>query len=313
MASLGRRSFKVGLFLTAFDQPWVSRAAPRWVDLVATARRAEEIGFDSLWVPDHMLIRDAEVGPFDGWEGWSLLAALAASTERVELGPLVACTAFRNPALLAKMADTIDEISGGRLVLGLGTGWHEPEFHAFGYPFDRRVSRFEEAVTIIHGLLKHGQLDFEGTYHQARDCELRPRGPRTAGPAIMIGGSGPRMLELTARFADVWNRDFDAVNTDFEPYSADDLSAWQVRVDAACAEVGRDPASLRRTAAVIVDLPIAPGREGWGALTGSPEELAAGLRGYALAGFTHVQIWLEPGTMAGIEAFAPVLEFLDRG
>jgi alkanesulfonate monooxygenase SsuD/methylene tetrahydromethanopterin reductase-like flavin-dependent oxidoreductase (luciferase family) len=311
--STGRRPLKVGFFLTAFDQPWANAPAPHWDDLVLRAKRAEELGFDSVWIPDHLLVRDAEHGPLRVWEGWSLLAALAAATERVELGPLVTCTAFRNPALLAKMADTVDEISGGRLTVGLGAGWHEPEFHEFGYPVDRRVSRFEEAVTIIHGLLKRGQIDFDGTYYQARDCELRPRGPRPAGPPIMFGGAGARVLGLTARLADVWNRDFGTVNPEFEPFSPEDLAAWRPRVDKACTEVGRDPATLERTAAVFVDLPIAPGREGWDALAGSPEALAEGLRYYARAGFTHVQLWLEPATIAGIEAFAPVLELLDGG
>jgi alkanesulfonate monooxygenase SsuD/methylene tetrahydromethanopterin reductase-like flavin-dependent oxidoreductase (luciferase family) len=308
--SIGRRPLKVGFFLTAFDQPWANAPAPRWDDLVARARRAEELGFDSVWVPDHLLVRDADHGPLGGWEGWSLLAALAASTARVELGPLVARTAFRNPALLAKMADTVDEISGGRLTLGLGAGWHEPEFHDFGYPFDHRVSRFEEALTIIHGLLRHGQIDFDGTYYQVRDCELRPRGPRPQGPPILVGAEGSRMLRLAAQFADVWGRDFDRVNPDVVPYSAEDLSAWRPRVDAACAAVGRDPSTLERTAAVLVDLSTASGREGWNALTGSPEALAEGLRGYARAGFSHVQLWLEPATIAGIEAFAPVLDLL---
>ena len=312
MTSIGLRPLKVGLFLPLWEESTRGRVPP-WTEVLERAQAAEAVGFDSLWVPDHLILRFPDTETEGVWEGWSILAALAAVTGRVELGQLVTCTAFRNPALLAKMADTVDEISGGRLTLALGAGWHEPEFQAFGYPFDRRVSRFEEAVTIIHGLLKQGQIDFEGTYYQARDCELRPRGLRPAGPPIMIGGSGPRMLGLTARFADVWSRDFNEVNPGHPPYSPEDLAAWLPRVDTACAEVGRDPATLERTAAVLVDLPIVSGREGWDALTGSPDALAEGLRGYARAGFSHVQVWLEPSTTAGIQAFAPVLELLDGG
>src|SRR4051812_25074110 len=221
------RPLKLGIFLDTFEEGEAdghATGAKRWPELRAFAQRAEALGFDFLWVPDHLLWREegGDGSTVGMWEGWSVLTALAASTERVELGPLVACTAFRNPALLAKMADTVDEISGGRLTLGLGAGWHEPEFQAFGYPFDYRVSRFEEAVTIIHGLIKHGQIHSKGTYSQARDCELRPRGPRAAGPPIMIGPSGARVLGLTARFADVWNRDFDKVNPEVGPFSLED-------------------------------------------------------------------------------------------
>ena len=303
----GQRPLKVGLFLPAFDQPWANAPVPRWADLLAAARLAEEAGFDSVWVGDHLLLRFPDQEPLGAWEGWSLLAALAASTRRVEVGTLVAGAGFRNPALLAKMADTVDEVSGGRLVLGLGAGWHEPEFDAFGLPFDHRVSRFEEALQIIGPLLREGKVDFAGTYHLARGCELRPRGPRPHGPPIVVGvRGGERMLRLAARHADACNRDF-------APFAAEDLAAWQAKLDAACDAVGRDPATLARSAGVFVDLPLAPGREGWGALAGSPEELAEGLRAYAQAGFGHVQVWLEPGTAAGIEAFAPVLERLDRG
>src|SRR5918995_2574630 len=150
-----------------------------WSNLLDLARRAEDLGFDSLWVPDHFLLgSDNDSEPIGGWECWSLLAALAATTTHVELGSLVGCTGYRNPALLAKIASTVDEISGGRLVLGLGAGWAESEFRAFGVPFDHRVSRFEEAIQIIAGLLRDGRVDFEGAYYQARDCELRPPGPR---------------------------------------------------------------------------------------------------------------------------------------
>jgi alkanesulfonate monooxygenase SsuD/methylene tetrahydromethanopterin reductase-like flavin-dependent oxidoreductase (luciferase family) len=228
----------------------------------------------------------------------------------------VACTNFRNPALLAKTADTIDEISGGRLILGLGAGYHAFEFRAFGYPTDHLVGRFAEALAIICPLLCEGQVDFAGKYYQAKQCELRPRGPRPGGPPVLFGGTGKRMLELTARYADSWNS--------WGRNNLETIRALQGDVDAACAATGRDPATLERTAAVMVDLPgvagapVAPWvlnlpsrREP--AVTGSTEELASTLRQLADDGIAHVQLWIEPNTIAGIEAFAPVLDLLDRG
>ncbi len=177
-----------------------------WSELLTIARRAEEVGFDSLWVADHLHMRfpGSEDRPLGVWEGWSLLAALAAATDRITLGPLVACTAYRNPALLAKIAATVDDISGGSLILGLGAGWHEPEYTAFGYPYDHLGSRFDEALAIIAALLRDGHVDFVGRSYQARECELRPRGPRPGGMPIMIGAEGERLLQLTARHADAW-------------------------------------------------------------------------------------------------------------
>ena len=149
---------------------------------------AEQVGFDSLWLVDHLIYKlDGEDRARGVWEVWSLLSAIAATTSRVELGTLVLAMGWRNPALLAKMADTVEEISGGRLILGLGSGYHEFEYDAFGFPYNYRVSRFEEAIQIVHGLLRNGEIDFEGKYHSARECELSPRGPRTGGPPILIG------------------------------------------------------------------------------------------------------------------------------
>lgn len=308
------RPLQVGFLMMPTENAHTG-VAPRWKDLLAQVQRAEALGFDSVWIPDHLIIDIPRPGsrPEGAWEGWSLAAALAAATQRIQIGLLVTCTAFRNPALLAKMADTVDEISGGRLTVGLGAGWCKREFEAFGYPFDHRVGRFEEAITITAGLLRTGRMDFSGQYYQVQDCELRPRGPRPEGPPILVGSSskGERMLRLAARHADIWNRDFDGVNPDYEPYSREDLLASQAKVDAACHEVGRDPATLARTAGVWVDLPVAPSR-GWNAVTGSSEEIAAGLRNYADAGYSQVQVWLNLNNAAGIEAFAPVLELLDR-
>jgi alkanesulfonate monooxygenase SsuD/methylene tetrahydromethanopterin reductase-like flavin-dependent oxidoreductase (luciferase family) len=238
-----------------------------------------------------------------------LLAGLAAITERVEIGPLVICNSFRNPALLAKMADTVDEMSGGRLILGLGAGWNEAEFRAFGFPFDHRVDRFEEGIQIITSLLRTGQSDFSGTYYWTDDAVLRPRGPRPEGPPILIGTAGERMLGLTAQYADIWNTWFSQTNNNLSQ-----LKALLERVDAACVAHGRDPATLERTTAMAIEVgPHSPSTMSVPLITGSSEELAAELRAYADAGISHVQVWLEPNTPAGIEAFAPVLELLDQG
>ena len=303
------RPLKVGIQL-----PEVERVVP-WRELAAMARRAEEVGFDSLWVGDHLLYRNPGEEAKGPWEAWSLLAALAAITERVEIGPLVACTGFHNPAMLAKKADTVEEVSGGRLILGLGAGWNETEYRAFGYPFDHRVDRFEEAFAVIRGLLRDGRVDFRGTYYQADDCELRPRGPRPQGPPLMIGSEGPRMLRIALPHVQSWNAWYAWFGN-----RPEGLGPLLAKVDAACREVGRDPATLERTCAVLVALSGAVGRSSGDRaardippLSGSPEELADALRAFAAAGIGHVQLVLDPNTLGAIEEFAPVLALLDRG
>jgi probable F420-dependent oxidoreductase len=284
----------------------------RWPEYVAMARRAEDVGFDTLWLGDHLLYRLADGSARGPWEVWTMLAALAASTSRIRLGPLVASTAFHAPAMLAKLAATVDEVSGGRLVLGLGAGWNETEFEAFGFPFDHRIDRFEEAFTIIRTLLREGAIDFDGRYYQARDCELLPRPARPGGPPILIGSSGPRMLRMTMPYADAWNvwyADTGNSPTGLQPFLA--------RVDDACREVGRDPTKVERTVAVMVRLAGGQGRlmgdskRGTIApIGGEPAEIAAALLAYARLGVAEVQLVVDPITEASIDALAPVLEAL---
>ena len=305
------RPLKVGINLPTTEGA-LSGKTPKWADLLAFAERAEVLGFDSLWVPDHLLLRWQ--GQTRGiWECWSLLAALAAVTHRMELGSLVACTTFRSPALLTKMADTVDEISGGRLIVGLGAGWDGPEGRAFDMKSDHRVDRFEEALQIIVPLLRTGRVDFEGKYYQVQGCELRPRGPRPDGPPILIGAKGPRMLRLAATYADLWN-------AEGPMRGPEEIIPLRAAGDAACAAVGRDPATLGRSASVVVNLPLMQAQHGQPESVASeqpesvsPEGIAQMLRNYAQEGLSHVQLWLVPSTIASLEWFDQVFNLLDHG
>jgi alkanesulfonate monooxygenase SsuD/methylene tetrahydromethanopterin reductase-like flavin-dependent oxidoreductase (luciferase family) len=265
------------------------------------------VGFDSVWLGDHLLYRDDVHGARGPWEAWTMLAGIAASTSRIAIGPLVACTSFHNPAMLAKMATTVDEISDGRLILGLGAGWNETEYRAFGFPFDRRVARFAEAFTIIRKLLRDGRIDFEGEFYSARDSELVPR-PRPGGPPLMVGSMGERMLGLTAPHVDAWNAWYGWTGN-----RPEGVVALRGKVDAAAMAAGRQPSEIERTVAVLVRLPAAAGERAYDAapLEGSPEVIAEGLRAYARQGIAHVQLVIDPITEASLEALAPVLDRLD--
>ncbi|PYM62885.1 MAG: LLM class F420-dependent oxidoreductase [Candidatus Rokuibacteriota bacterium] len=292
---------KVGLEVLLAENHWLRRA-PRYAEIRDLALRAEAMGFDSLWLYDHLLYRDAEGRPHGIWECWTMLSALAEATEHAEIGSLVACTAFRNPALLAKMAATLDEVSGGRFTLGLGAGWNAAEFVAFGLPFDHRVTRFEEALQIITALVREGQVAFQGTYHSTPGCEILPRGPRPGGQPILIGGFGPRMLRLVARYADSWNGGYVAAPRD--------LDQLRAALADACTEVGRDPATLAITAELKVaypDLAPPPPLFGDRYATGSADEMAATLSSFAEAGFTHLMCTCIPSTPQGLERLSASL------
>jgi len=314
MGTQSTRPCKLGLILPEAESDMGGKTA-RWNDYVSMARLIEDMGFDSIWFVDHLLYRgDATTIEQQGvWECWSILTGLAAITQRVEIGPLVTPTSYRNPALFAKMVDTVEEISGGRVILGLGAGWHVDEYRAFGFPYDHRVSRFEEAFTIIRNLLHDGAVDFEGKYYSARECELRPRGPRPNGPPIMIGSTGPRMLRITLPHVDIWNAWL--CN---ELSSPDEVPPLRELVDAACDEVGRDPGTLVRTVSIIVDqtgtreVPTSMAPNTAKPLTGSPETIADGIRAFADQGVSHLQMYLVPNTIDSIERFGKVLEQLDK-
>ena len=255
----------------------------------AIAQEAETDGFDSIWLPDHFFYRNPGEPTRGIWECWTMLAALAEATERVEIGTLVVCNSFRNPAILAKMATTVDEVSHGRLILGVGAGWNEPEYQAFGVPFDHRADRFEEALQILKPLLREGHVDFAGQYYQARNCDVVPRGPRSEGPPLMVGSEGPRMLKLTAQYADLWNTGYMG--------KPETMAERFAKIEAACREIGRDPATLGITALIglwFPDLQAKKPKFFDNPLTGTVQEIAAAMRGYAELGVQHIMFQCEP-------------------
>jgi probable F420-dependent oxidoreductase len=277
----------------------------RWPEYLSMARTAEEVGFDSIWVGDHYLYRGdgrPERGP---WEAWTLLAALAAVTERVRLGPLVACLNFHEPAVLAKLAATVDEISGGRLVFGMGAGWNRTEFDAFGIPYDHRASRFEEAFDIVRRLLAGQRVTARGRWHTADDAVLLPS--PTASPTLMVGSTGQRVLGATLPHVDAWNTWFDWYGN-----TPAGFAAKRTEIDVACERVGRDPATLQRSACVLVQLGEGaaerPAESGVTPLEGPLADIADGLRAMATAGADEVILVCDPITEPSIRALGEAIE-----
>jgi alkanesulfonate monooxygenase SsuD/methylene tetrahydromethanopterin reductase-like flavin-dependent oxidoreductase (luciferase family) len=296
--------------LVGIQLPEVEWEVP-FPELIRMAQTAEEVGFDSIWLGDHLLY-DLPVGPRGPWEVWTSLAAIAASTERVMLGPLVACAGFHEPAMLAKLAATVDAISGGRLIVGLGAGWNDREFRAFGFPYDRRVSRFEEAFTIIRTLLAEGEIDFDGEFYRAERCVLHPRSPRPGGPPLMVGSAQPRMIAITAEHIASWNVWWSLFGNTPEGFATIKAS-----VDQRLVAAGRLPDEVVASCAVFVQLADGGGRQ-MGAdgttaapIRGNPAELAEQLRAFAAAGAGHIQLVVDPITRQSIEELAPMLALLD--
>jgi alkanesulfonate monooxygenase SsuD/methylene tetrahydromethanopterin reductase-like flavin-dependent oxidoreductase (luciferase family) len=299
---------KIGVTLPITENPQTG-IAPSYQEIRALAQGAERAGFDSIWLFDHLIYRFPERPVSGPWECWTLLSSLAEATERVQLGTIVLCTAFRNPAVLAKMAVTLAAISENRLILGLGAGWHEPEFDAFGLPFDHKAGRFEEAIKIIVPLVRDGKVDFHGEYHSAPNCEMHPA-PPPGGVPVLIASGGPRMLRLTAEWADSWNTAWFGQPTLMHPRRA--------ALNAACGEVGRAPDSLEVTAGVQVAFPdlgemTMPVDDKDKVLTGTAQEIADGLRAYDELGVGHVIINVAPNTLAAQERLTEVLNLYRAG
>ncbi len=267
---------------------------------------AEDGGLDSVWAADHLFYHPPE-GPRRGmWECWTVLSAIAEATQRVEIGPLVLCTPFRNPGLLAWMANTIDEVSGGRFVLGLGSGWHEPEFSAFSFEFERRVSLFADSLAVLAPLLREGRVDHDGRFASGH-AELHPRGPREKGPPILISAVRPRMMALAAQWADRFNtvwygRPNDAYRTDV------------TNLEQACETRQRDPGEIEVSAGVaVIDEQTAAQRSDRDFLTGSADEIADGLAAWREEGVAEVMCRLEPSSPEMVERVIRVAENIRAG
>jgi alkanesulfonate monooxygenase SsuD/methylene tetrahydromethanopterin reductase-like flavin-dependent oxidoreductase (luciferase family) len=300
------RSIELGLVLP-MEEAWTDGSTPRWVEIRELAIRAEAMGFDTVWIPDELLWRPPDGQIRGWWECIAMAGAVAAATSRVKVGTWVMSALHRNPGITAKAVETLDEISGGRFVFGLGSGHAGKQAHAFGLPEDRVQSRFAEAVEIIVPLLRRGHAEFEGSFYAARDLEHRPVGPRPGQIPLMMGARGPKMLRLAALHADTWSWYVE------ERSELAEFAPRLVALEAACLAAGRDPASIGRSAGIIVEPTDSTGAAEALAVPvrGSAEEIADGLREFRAGGFTQIEILLWPRTLATLEAMAPVLELLD--
>jgi alkanesulfonate monooxygenase SsuD/methylene tetrahydromethanopterin reductase-like flavin-dependent oxidoreductase (luciferase family) len=314
---------RIGLINQLHRPPDGPQPAPTWESISQRASVAEAVGFDSFVFEDALLYRDAESSQ-GCWESVSIAAALAAITSRIDIGPSVFSAPYRSAALTAKIAETIDEISGGRYIFGIGSGnVPDYDYEAFGFPTDHRYSRFAEAIEIIHGLLKDGTVDYAGKYHSARNAELVLRGPRSQGPPIIIAAKGSKMLRLVAQYADCWNW-----------WTTDHRSAMETlrpiieELERACGEVGRDPATLRRSLDLYTVAPLNQVGDDESALTGTTEEIdgmlpsvltgtaeeiGGTLLGFTALGFDEIRCDVYPKTVEGIEAMKEIVDLVHAG
>lgn len=285
---------RIGVTLPLSEGDVPGGTVPTFNDTLTFARHAESAALDSVWVFDHLLFRYPG-RPDEGIrEAWTTLAALAPAVPRVELGSLVMCSSFRNPALMAKMAATLDDLSDGRIILGLGSGWHDAEYDAFGYPVDHRVGRFAEDLEIAARLLRGETVTFDGRWRTVTDAVLAP--PSARAVPILVAAEGPRMLGLTAAWADAWNAAW---------FGAADgrLRALLAALDAACERAGRDPATVRRTVGIRLHDP-GEGRGDPTGLAADADGLAALFDDLAAVGVDDAIVWSLSKSAAALDRIA---------
>lgn len=283
------RPMSFGLMMPMREDAMGGKTA-RFADLVNMSHNARQSGFEALWFADHLSFQqdDKTIGT---WEAWTLMAAIANAVPDVQIGPLVSCAGFRNPGLVAKMTEMIDEISGGRFILGMGAGWNKPEYEQFGYPFDYRASRFEESIEIIHGLLRDGESTLDGRFWQTQEAINQPRGPREAGAPILVGSNGDRLVHSVAKHADAWNSDWQQ--------SLNDYPLLLEKIDAACDKIGRPRESLIRTGSVRFTTDT------------SDDEVQHYLHGVRELGLKHLVIGLEPRNLEAVSWFGEQIARFD--
>ena len=290
----------IGFTAWAMEHP-SSGAVPRWTDIRGWALLCEQHGFDTFWIPDELVWESEETGAEAGW--WECVAvagAAAAVTSTIAIGSWVLSALHRNPALTVKAAETLDEISAGRFVFGLGAGHAGRQGAMFGFPPDRTVSRYEDALAIVVPLLRKGSADHAGPYHRAERVPNRPRGPQGPSMPLMLAGHGPRNIGLAVRHADIWSA---FATSSSQPDAFDDMLAL---VDRTCEEQGRDPASLGRSIGVGV---VLPGHESFffgdsHPIGGTVEQIAETMLAYAERGVTSIELMVDGDAQEAIPVLA---------
>lgn len=294
--------FEIGVTLPVMEYG-PERTTPRWPEIRQVAVEAEQAGFDTLWIPDELLWRPAEAPARGFWDGVSIAGAAAAVTSKIKIGSWVMSALHRNPGIIAKTAETLDEIAQGRFVFGLGSGHAGGQAHSFGLPEEKVMGRFEEALQVIVPLMRGGHADFEGTFHSAHDLIQQPVGPRPNRIPLLIGAQRPRALRLAAQYADIWSTYAEESST------LDELGPRLESFVAICEEIGQDPAQIGRAAGLEVN-PLEKEDKASGEIRGSTEQIADRLRAFREAGFTQADLMVFPGTRKAYAALVPVLELL---